>query len=111
MIRKEHTVEVFSDWFKNKASADYISENDVVAVVDAEWVRDHYEQFDHHGTGHVTRFMRLRDWSIIEIKMNGSVVKDDSIPNGFPMNELVILLDSHHVRDELERQGPEVRQR
>jgi hypothetical protein len=50
--------------------------------------------------------MRVREWSVTEIRLDGVAIKDGAVPAGFPMQDVIALLDSYHVRDELERQGP-----
>lgn len=107
MIRKEHNIDVMCDWLPREHPMwEYLSENGVTATVDVEWVEDEVEDYVGGNRWHTTKFMRVREWSVTEIKLDGAAIKDGAVPAGFPMQDVIALLDSYHVRDELERQGP-----
>lgn len=107
MIRKEHDIDVMCDWLPREHPAwEYLSENGVTATVRCEWVEDESEEYMGMNRWHTTKFMRVSEWSVVEIRLDGAAVQANAVPEGFPMGDVVALLDSYHVRDELERQGP-----
>lgn len=108
MISVDHLVEVDPAWFRaNAAVAEYVGSHQIDAVVLARWEPDNVEQFHHHGSV-VRPFMRLHDWVTISLHLNGKALEHpNDIPNGFPMGEILAMLESHVVREELERVAPE----
>ena len=107
MIRQEHEIDVMCDWLPQEHAAwAYLSEHAVTATVRCEWVDEQAEEYMGANRWHTTKFMRVSEWSVVEIRLDGTAVQANAVPDGFPMGEVIALLDSCHVRDELERQGP-----
>jgi hypothetical protein len=107
MIRQEHNIDVMCDWLPSEhPSTEYLAEHAVTATVRAEWAEDESEDYVGGNRWHTVRFMRLHEWSTVQIRLDGVPVNANAVPDGFPMADVIALLDSYHVRDELERQGP-----
>jgi len=103
----EVTIALNSDFAnKNEALSDYFQDHAVDVTVQAEWVPETDEQFDQHGGSYVTRYWRLRDWTVLEISLDGKKIEADSVPSGFPMQEVLSIADGGAFRDDLERIGP-----
>lgn len=101
------TIALNSDFAnKNEELSDYFQDHAVDATVEAEWVPETDEQFDQHGGSYVTRYWRLRDWTLVELSLDGKKIESDSVPAGFPMREVLSIVDGRAFRDDLERIGP-----
>lgn len=102
-------VPVMSDLFKDEVIAEYVSSNDIVAVFEAQWVRDHYEKHHYHGTQQHW-FWELRDTVLLELRLNGTVLRlDADVPTDFPMPAILAAMTTKAVRDEIELVGPKAR--
>jgi len=102
-------VAVMSDLFKDEAIAEYVSNNDIVAVFEARWERDHYEQHHYHGSLQHW-YWELRDTVLLELRLNGTVLKlDAEVPSDFPMSEVLAAMMRREVRNEIELVGPKAR--
>ena len=106
-MKIEVTIALNSDFAnKNEELSDYFQDHAVDATVEAEWVPETDEQFDQHGGSYVTRYWRLRDWTLVELSLDGKKIESDAVPAGFPMQEVLSIVDSRAFREDLERIGP-----
>ena len=106
ILHVDHVVPITSDYARTNAKlAEYLAGNDVSVLVDAVWVEDENERFYQHGSVR-TRYWRLKSWNLLEIRMDGFAINTpSSIPNDFPMPEIIAIAEGGALRDELERQG------
>ena len=101
------TIALNSDFAnKNEKLSDYFQDHAVDATVEVEWVPETDEQFNQHGGSYVTRYWRLCEWTLVELVLNGRALEADSVPAGFPMQEVLSIVDSSAFRHDLERIGP-----
>jgi|688.fasta_scaffold870836_2 hypothetical protein len=101
------TIALNSDFANgNQAIADYFQDHAVDATVEVEWVPETDEQFDQHGGSYVTRYWRLCEWTLVELSLDGKALEADAVPAGFPMQEVLSIVDGSAFRDDLERIGP-----
>jgi hypothetical protein len=106
-MKAEITVAVISDFATNNEQLRvYLQDHAVDVTVEAEWTLEEDEQFDQHGGSLVRKYWTLRDWTIVEISLDGKTVTPDHMPQGFPMQEVLSIADGGALRDDLERIGP-----
>ena len=108
-VNVEVEVVVMSDLFKDEAIAEYVSSHDIVAVFEAQWVRDCYEK-QHYHASQVHWYWELRDTVLLELRLDGKVLAlDADVPIDFPMPEVLAAMMTKKVRDEIELVGPKAR--